>query len=65
MEHDLTMLAGCTTVYLENFGFESVPSRQSRPTPAPRVEQTLERVLARLENDLRVANIGMAWSPPR
>lgn len=60
---DLTMLAGCTTVYLEGFECKRPRPLQPRTNPGPSVEQTIERVLAKLEADLRLANLGAAWLP--
>ncbi|MGH8726860.1 MAG: hypothetical protein ACREV9_01590 [Burkholderiales bacterium] len=63
MEFDLPLLAGCTTVYLEDFEIERPRQRAQSAVAAPRVEQTIERILGVLEADLRLANLGSAWFP--
>lgn len=54
------LLAGCTTVYLEDFESDCPPALGNRKSPARNVEQAIERVLATLEADLRRAYLGAA-----
>jgi hypothetical protein len=55
----ITLLAGCTTAYLEGFEFLH-DQRLPPPSPRPvRVEPMIARVVANIEADLRLAGLGL------
>jgi hypothetical protein len=55
----LTLLAGCTTAYLEGFEFHRDQRHPSPPQRPVRVEPMIARILTNIEADLRLAGLGL------